>query len=144
MQDFNVKPSVQSTLPISLFLAGYVCGPIVWGPLSETYGRRWILWCTNTCFTLSTLGCALAPSWSTFLGFRFLAGTFASSMITIVPGVYADIFDDPKTRGRAIAVFILASFPFDTVLLGHALMIHRPPSWHHKCHLSFLDLPLQP
>ena len=28
------------TLTISLFVAGYCIGPILWGPLSEQYGRR--------------------------------------------------------------------------------------------------------
>lgn len=28
---------------ISLFVLGFAFGPLVWGPLSEIYGRRWIL-----------------------------------------------------------------------------------------------------
>ena len=28
------------TLTIALFVAGYCVGPIVWGPLSERYGRK--------------------------------------------------------------------------------------------------------
>lgn len=30
-------------LGISLFVLGFAAGPLVWGPMSEVYGRRWIL-----------------------------------------------------------------------------------------------------
>lgn len=33
-------------LVITLFLLGYCAGPLVWAPLSEFYGRRWIFYFT--------------------------------------------------------------------------------------------------
>ncbi|KAL9579242.1 MAG: hypothetical protein Q9203_006782 [Teloschistes exilis] len=40
---WNITSQAQLVLPISLFLVGYIFGPIVFAPLSETYGRRGIL-----------------------------------------------------------------------------------------------------
>ena len=39
MQEFGFSTEV-GTLTISLFVAGYCVGPLLWAPLSEQYGRR--------------------------------------------------------------------------------------------------------
>ena len=62
-------------------------------------------------FTIFTLGCAVAPNWPTFLVFRLLSGFMASSPIAVVGGLYADIFGDPVSRGRAMAVFMTVLAP---------------------------------
>ena len=104
---FQVTNTVQLVLPISLYLVGYILGPLLWGPLSEIYGRRLVLVPTFAVFTLFTLATALAPNWPAFLVFRLVCGTCASSALTVVGGMYADIYKDPKTRGRALNLFLL-------------------------------------
>lgn len=106
---FNVTSDQQLVLPISLFLAGYVLGPIFFGPLSETYGRRIITLSSFIVFTLFTMACALAPNWPVFLVFRLICGINASSAIAVVGGLYADVFGDTVIRGRAMAIFMAVS-----------------------------------
>ena len=106
---FNVTNEQQLVLPISLFLVGYVLGPVVFGPLSETYGRKIILLSSFVVFTLFTMACALAPNWPVFLVFRLICGFMASSPIAVVGGLYADVFADPVVRGRAMAIFMAVS-----------------------------------
>jgi MFS family permease len=60
-------------------------------------------------YTIFTMACALAPNWAALLIFRLLTGINASSPITVTGGVYADIYSDPATRGRAMAVFMSVS-----------------------------------
>lgn len=88
-----------------MYLFGYVLGPLVFCPLSEQYGRRTIMLATFFCYTAFTLGCALTPTWGGLLAFRILAGINASSPISVSGAIYADIYKDPVTRGRAMAVF---------------------------------------
>lgn len=97
-------------LPISLYLVGYASGPLLFGPLSEQVGRRVIMVSTFSMFTIFTLACALAPNWPSLLVFRWIVGVFASSSITIVGGLYADVYDDPVTRGRAMAIFMAVGY----------------------------------
>jgi predicted MFS family arabinose efflux permease len=61
-------------------------------------------------FTIFTMACALAPNFGGMLVFRFLTGVNASSPIAVVGGIYADLYDDPVTRGRAVAAFIGVSY----------------------------------
>ncbi|KAL8801464.1 MAG: hypothetical protein Q9182_004430 [Xanthomendoza sp. 2 TL-2023] len=106
---FHVKSQAQLVLPISLFLVGYVFGPVIFAPLSESYGRRGVMVITFVFFTIFTMACAVAPNWPVFLVFRLLCGITASSAIAVVGGLFADIYDDPITRGRAFAFFMAAT-----------------------------------
>ncbi|KAE8443295.1 hypothetical protein EG329_002011 [Mollisiaceae sp. DMI_Dod_QoI] len=102
----QIHSSAQLVLLTSIYLLGYVFGPLVFGPLSEIYGRKTVLLPTFSCFTILTLGCALAPSWGALVVLRLLTGLVASAPITIVGGVYADIYELDVRLGRAIAAFM--------------------------------------
>ncbi|KAK3997195.1 putative polyamine transporter [Cladorrhinum sp. PSN332] len=107
--EWNVTNEQQQVLPISVYLIGYVMGPILWAPLSEQFGRRTLTLCTFIIFALFTLATALAPAWTIFLVFRLLAGVFASAPIAIVPGIIADTCNDPRTRGRNMGLFFMTT-----------------------------------
>ncbi|KAL2865014.1 MFS transporter [Aspergillus lucknowensis] len=107
-EKFNMVDDSQSSLPTSLFLLGYVVGPSIWSPLSETVGRRPILLYTFIVFFFFTLACALAPGWSTLLFFRFVCGCMGAAPQTVVGGVYADIFE-ARSRGRVMAIYMAAA-----------------------------------
>lgn len=103
---FHIKNAEELVLPVSMYLLGYVFGPLAFGPASEQYGRRILTVSTYLIFMCFTLACPLAPNWPTFLVFRLLQGTGASAPISMVGGIYADIFNDPVKRGRATAWFV--------------------------------------
>lgn len=135
---FKVTNEEQFELPISLFLVGYVLGPMFFAPLSETYGRKIIILSSFILFTVFTLACAVAPTWPALLVFRLVAGVNASSIIAIIGGLFADIYDDPTTRGRAnafcMAVSILLFLDKNT-----SLMTPRLRLWDHSYHPSSRD-----
>ncbi|KAF3766489.1 MFS general substrate transporter [Cryphonectria parasitica EP155] len=106
MEEWHVNSTSQQVLPISMFLVGYVFGPIMWAPLSEQFGRKRFTIATFVVFSLWTLACALAPNWPAFLVFRLFVGAFASAPIAVVTGILADIYNEPQARGRAMAVFM--------------------------------------
>jgi len=106
---FNITDPTSKGLPISIYIVGYVVGPLLFGPLSESYGRKLIMTSTFFGFTAFTIGCAVAPNWTALVVFRFLTGAFAASPISIIGGMYADIYDNPVSRGRSIAVFVGAT-----------------------------------
>lgn len=112
-------------------------GPIVWAPLSEQYGRRRLSIGTFAMFTLFTLACALAPHWVSFIIFRLFSGIFASAPIALVPGIIADIYNEPRKRGRSMGVFMAVSIsPFPSFTLTHTN--HPPFFFHHRQQSSAL------
>ncbi|KAH6867310.1 major facilitator superfamily domain-containing protein [Thelonectria olida] len=102
-QHFNVSGEAAG-LTVTLFLLGYVAGPLVFAPLSEFYGRRIIFWITFTLYLAFNFLCAFAPNFGSLLVGRFLTGTFVSSPLSNAPGVLADLWD-PFSRGVAMAGF---------------------------------------
>ncbi|KAI1389018.1 major facilitator superfamily transporter [Hypoxylon trugodes] len=106
MAEWGVTAQIQSVLPISTYLMGYVFGPMIWGPMSEYVGRRNLSTASFLMFIIWTMACALAPNWPAMLVFRFFCGVCASAPIAVVTGILADIFNDPITRGRAMAWFM--------------------------------------
>lgn len=106
---FAVTDSNQFPLPISCFLMGYVIGPILCGPLSESYGRKPPMVFGFLLYILFTGLCAASPSWPVLLVFRLLCGVSASAPIAIVGGLYADVYASPHERGLAMAYFMVAT-----------------------------------
>lgn len=96
-------------LCISLFVAGYILGPILWGPLSEVYGRRIIFIISFIFYTGFQVGCALSKNTASILIFRFLGGTFAAAPLTNSGACLADIYH-PADRGPAMGLFAVAPF----------------------------------
>jgi DHA1 family multidrug resistance protein-like MFS transporter len=108
-------------LVITLFLLGYVFGPLVFAPLSEFYGRRWVFYLTFSGYLAFTFLCAFAPNFAALLVGRFLCGTFASAPLSNAPGVLADLWG-PIERGNAMALFSMMTFigpSLGEVAIGH-------------------------
>ncbi|KAH8659113.1 major facilitator superfamily transporter multidrug resistance [Tricladium varicosporioides] len=105
-QTFHNTSTILSSLTVSIFVLGYVIGPLLLAPLSEIYGRRFVLTGANAFFAVWQIGCALAPNLSALIVFRFLAGIGGSGCLTIGGGVIADIFH-PDRRGLATSLYSL-------------------------------------
>ncbi|KAF8205974.1 multidrug transporter [Mycena galopus ATCC 62051] len=106
--DFGISEEV-ADLITSMFLLGYVLGPIFWGPGSELVGRRPIFVFAMSMYTILHLGQALAKNIQTMLICRFLAGFFAISPLVNSGGLIADIWDAER-RGIAMSMFTAAVF----------------------------------
>lgn len=106
MREFGIEGDRNEVLPTAVFLIGYIVGPIVFSPMSETIGRKPVLLWTFVVFVLASLGASLAPDWRSFLVFRWMCGTAGSAPQTVVSGLYADMFADPRLRGRMMAFYM--------------------------------------
>ncbi|KIX05567.1 uncharacterized protein Z518_06439 [Rhinocladiella mackenziei CBS 650.93] len=113
-EHFHVSEEVAG-LVITLFLLGYCAGPLIFAPLSEFYGRRWVFYTTFSCYLAFNFLCAFAPNFASLLIGRLLTGTFVSAPLTNAPGVLADLWG-PIERGNAMAVF--SAFTFIGPALG--------------------------
>lgn len=112
-------------LPVSIYLIGYILGPLIFAPLSEyviflprertstkvltecrSYGRKIIMICTFIMFTIFIMACALAPNYASYIIFRMLVGIGASTPMSVIGGIYADIYSTSRARGIAITSFM--------------------------------------
>lgn len=116
-ETFNVHNEQLLVLPISVFLIGYIVGPLIWGPSSEYFGRKRPLLIAFCGFIIFTLACALSNSYSSLLVFRLFNGMMASAPIAATGGLFADVHDDPTQRGRLMAYYMAVS-TFSFLLIG--------------------------
>ncbi|KAF5373395.1 hypothetical protein D9757_009759 [Collybiopsis confluens] len=101
---YGVTSPTMTALMLSIFLIPFALGPLVLAPLSEMYGRTWILH-LGTFFSLAfNLGCAFSPSAGSFICFRFLTGLSGSAPIAIGGGSISDLFHE-RERASAMAIY---------------------------------------
>ena len=104
-------------LTVCLFVLGFAVGPVLWGPLSELYGRQIILLITlgaSVVFEGASIACN-KDDLAALLVLRFLAGSVSSASISNSPGIVADMFV-PAERGLAVMAYSM--FPFLGPTLG--------------------------
>ncbi|KAJ6780084.1 hypothetical protein PWT90_01013 [Aphanocladium album] len=99
--------TVAANLTTTLFVAGYCGGPFLFAPLSEFYGRRWLVYFTFSLYLAFTILCAVAPNFASLLVGRFLSGLFVSGPLCAAPGIVADLWD-PLVRDNIMVLFALA------------------------------------
>lgn len=105
---FHVGPTV-TALGTSLFVFGFASGPVLWGPLTEVFGRKPLMILSMFLYTCLCFGTATTEHYHTIMITRFFAGFSAGSAFVAAPGVMADLFD-AGTRGLATAVFAMVLF----------------------------------
>ncbi|GAB1214942.1 hypothetical protein ATERTT37_004123 [Aspergillus terreus] len=82
-KEFHNTSETVGALTVSIYLVGYVIGPLFMAPLSEIYGRRLVLASANVFFCVWQIGCALAPNMAALIVFRLLCGIGGAGCLTI-------------------------------------------------------------
>jgi DHA1 family bicyclomycin/chloramphenicol resistance-like MFS transporter len=98
--------AVQASL-ISFFAAMAV-SQIVYGPLSDMFGRKRPLYVGLCLYLIGSIGCALSPSIEWLVAFRFLQGMGACAGVVISRAVVRDLHTGPaaaELMSRLMLVF---------------------------------------
>ena len=90
----TTEDKIQWTL--SLNFLGFCLSSLIWGPLSESFGRRRMLIVGNIFFTLGGLGCAFGQSIDWIIAFRFFQGFGASATSIIAIAMIADTYQGER------------------------------------------------
>lgn len=107
-KEFGVSDMVM-LLGVSLYVTGFALGPLLFGPLSERYGRKIPLFGAYALFVIFQIPVALGRNLTTIFIFRFLAGAFGSSPVVINSAAFADYWA-PSDRGKATAIYSLTIY----------------------------------
>ena len=98
-----------TALILSLFMAGFAVGQIIFGPLCDRLGRRPALLIGCAVFTVAALGCALAPTIQVLVFWRFLQGIGAAAGPVISFAIVRDLFVGSGARKRFAYVGVVAT-----------------------------------
>jgi DHA1 family bicyclomycin/chloramphenicol resistance-like MFS transporter len=95
-------PAAGVQLTLSAFLLGFAVGQFLYGPVSDTVGRRPVLLFGIGLFVVASVGCALAPSIGALVAARFVQALGASGPIVLARAIVRDLYEGPRA-GRELS-----------------------------------------
>ncbi|BFZ62943.1 hypothetical protein YB2330_004055 [Saitoella coloradoensis] len=98
-----------SYLTLSLFVLGFAFGPVIFGPLSELYGRNLGLFPAFLLFIIFNIPQGAGQNIQTVIIARFIGGVFASAPFSVCAGSLADLWESGE-RGYAFAAFTAGTY----------------------------------
>ena len=98
---FNTS-STMVQLGLTTSMVGLAVGQLIFGPLSDRYGRRTPLTLSLVLFLLSTLGCLFARDIMQFVALRLLQGIAGSGGVVISRSIAADKYSG-RQLGKTLA-----------------------------------------
>lgn len=104
MSEFHSSSTILSEIVVTVYVLGFAIGPLIVGPLSETYGRKGVYLISCFVFLAFTLACAVSTNLNMLIAFRFLAGC-AGSTPTILGGATIGDMLPKEKRGGAMALW---------------------------------------
>lgn len=96
---------VLTSVSVSAYLGAVGVGQLLWGPLSDYYGRNVVLFVCLGIFEAFTISCIFAPDIISLIVLRTIEGFFVGCCITSVQAVISDVFA-PDVRGAALSYFL--------------------------------------
>lgn len=98
MSEYFHTTSSMVQLGLTASMIGLAAGQLLFGPLSDKYGRRLPLIISMTLFAVATIGCIYSYTIMQFVGWRLIQGIAGAGGIVISRSVAAD-----KYSGRELA-----------------------------------------
>ena len=114
-------------LIIFAYVLGFGAPQLVWGPVTDRFGRRAPLFIGLIGYIAVSLACVLIHDFWVLLGARFLQGVFSSGARIVASAVVRDLFS-----GRAMASFmslvmtIFMIVPIVAPSLGQVILMFAP------------------
>jgi len=106
-------------LVLTLYLAGIAAGQLVYGPLSDRFGRRPVLIAGLALFLVGTLLCAVAPSLTALIIGRLLQALGACAGIVLARAIIRDVYDrEAAARGLALVMLAMTLAPAISPAVG--------------------------
>ena len=119
---FDVSADL-ANLTLILFFVFFAGGMLLWGPLSDKYGRRPVLLAGLAIYTAASLGCAASSDIHHLIAFRILQAVGGSGAFAVATAMIKDVFDS-KSREPILATvqsMVLIS-PMAAPVLGALLL----------------------
>lgn len=112
-------------LTMTFNILAYALSQLIYGPMSDRFGRRPILICGMVAFTISCLACALAQSIEQLIFARIFQGVAGAAEAVLIMAIIRDLFSG-RDRIKALALFgiALAAAPAVGPLIGGYIHAH--------------------
>lgn len=129
-RDLGIPTPNDRQLIISTYFVGLGLGSLLFGVLSDRFGRKRVLGSAMALFILSSIACAGAQSFAMMLAARAAAGFFAGASRVITIGIVRDRFrGDSMARVMSLIFAVFMLIPVMAPSFGQAILWIAPWRW---------------
>lgn len=136
MEVFNTTPNM-TQLTMAAWYAGVALPQLIFGPLSDSFGRRPILFGGGLCFLLGSLACAFAPNITILILARFIQGIGVSSLNVSSFAILADLYQSEKRIKIITKIGVVGTLaPLIGPVIGGYMLVYA--GWRSNFLIIFL------
>lgn len=109
-------------LTLSSFFIAFAVGQLFVGPLSDRFGRKWLVIGGLVVFILGSIVCAFAPTLEIMISGRIFQALGACAASVLARAIARDLFDGEElTRALALVMVAMAAAPGFSPLVGSTM-----------------------
>ena len=117
-------------LVIFAYIAGFGAPQLVFGPISDRFGRKGLLSLCLIGYAVGALACIMTSSFTTLLIARFIQGIFASGVRVIAVSIVRDLLAGrAMARIMSLVMTVFMVVPILAPTIGAGIMLVAPWQW---------------
>ena len=125
--ELGVADENRRQLVVIVYMLGFGLGQVVWGPLSDRFGRKPILAVGVALYAGFALLCGVASSFELLLAGRMAMGASAAVTRVLVVAMVRDLFDgEAMARVMSLVFMVFMLVPVLAPNLGQAILLVGP------------------
>lgn len=118
-------PQGQIEFSLASFFIGMAFGQLVYGPLTDRYGRKKPLYVGLTLYVLASIACATASDSNALIFFRLLQALGACAGTVVSRAMVRDLFDHRESaQVFSLLMLVMGVAPILAPLVGGYMLLH--------------------
>lgn len=106
------------------YLVGFSLAQLIWGPISDRYGRRVPIATGLSLFVVASAGCALAESIEAMIAWRIVQAVGAGSASVLARAIVRDLYVGDRAAQKLSTLFIIMAIaPLVGPLVGGQILL---------------------
>ena len=127
---YSLQRDNDQQLVIFAYIAGFGAPQLIFGPISDRFGRKGLLSICLVGYAIAGLACIATNSFTTLLLARFIQGIFASGVRVIAVSIVRDLLAGrAMARIMSLVMTVFMVVPILAPTIGAGVMLIAPWQW---------------